>query len=114
MEFNQVSRSSRERYLSEHWRVIRMRGRARFLWRDRVLSIGLPTFGLLAVWRFIRLDLEPAAFFAVRPPVFWFAQVILAVAITYFVAALEWRTRERQFRDLWTARGLPVPPAPSE
>lgn len=105
---------SRETYLSEHWRVIRMRGRSRFVWRDRVLAVGLPTLGLLTVWRFVRLDLSFASYIAGRPPAYWVMQIGLAVVITFLLARLEWRTRERQFRELWSARGLPVPPPPDD
>lgn len=104
-----MSIEMREEYLSKYWRVVRARGRSRFVWRDRVLSVGVPTLSLLTVWRFLRLNVGLDDFFLARAPLYWVLQIGLMVSIAYVLGRVEWHARERQFRDLWLSRGLDVP-----
>ncbi len=100
---------SRDEYLANDWRHVRLRGKRSFVVWNR-LAVSAPGL-LLVVLMFFLKDSEWTVVSAV---VFWTVGATLSVGIAALFAHAEWEYREEQFRALWRERGLDVPEIPIE
>jgi hypothetical protein len=87
-----------ERFLLTEWPAVRKRGREHFVWRHRVLPIGLPTAAIVAAWAFWELGFSARDLMRIEGIALAYISLIFGAGIFYFFARLEWNERERKYR----------------
>lgn len=90
-----MKRSFFGHFLAEEWKELRTLGRDRFVWRERVLTFGVPLgVALATVQLFDRA--EPLSFRTVLISAFY---VLGSALFTYIEARLEWKRRESEYQE---------------
>lgn len=87
-----------EHFLRAEWPEVRRRGREHFIWRQRVLPIGLPTAGIVAAWAFWEVGFSLRDLMKPQGLALAYITMMFAACIFYFFARLEWDERERKYR----------------
>lgn len=84
-------------FLEAEWPEIRKRCRSRFVWRNRVLPLGLP-LGLWGVLWLAEMDgLSVGDLLTVRGAALAYSAMAVMIASTYYLARVEWAEREEKY-----------------
>lgn len=88
-----------ERFLQAEWPEVRKRGRDHFIWRQRVLPIGLPTAVIVATWAFSEVGFSWRDLLKPHGLGLAYIGMVLGAGIFYLFARVEWDERERRYRE---------------
>jgi hypothetical protein len=85
-------------HLPEHvWRSLEKQGREHFIWKERVLSLGVPGTLLMIIWGLLYMGIGWKDLLHGKGLGYVFLTSLTGVAITYKVAALEWDDHKKKY-----------------
>ena len=84
--------------LPEHvWRSHRKQGRKHFIWRERVLPLGLPGTLIMIIWGLRYMGIGWRDVLHGKGRGYLYLTVLTGIAVTYGLAALEWADHEKKY-----------------
>lgn len=85
-------------HLPEHvWRSLEKKGRGHFIWRERVLPLGVPGILLMVIWGLLYMGIGWKDLLHGKGLGYVYLTALTGVAITYGVAALEWADHKKKY-----------------
>ena len=86
-------------FLRSDWEELRKKGRARFVWEDHVRDLGVPLGIVLGIVDFYRAGSGWGGVFEYKVVLGVLFYVVLGMLITALQGLVEWRQREKKYRD---------------
>jgi hypothetical protein len=86
-------------HLPEHvWRDEERRGRRHFLWRQRVIPVGIPLTTMMIFWLWKALDLRWRDLLRGRGLVQIVVTAVVGIGVTFLGSLIEWEEHKKHFQ----------------